>query len=79
MEQSGRVFEVEVEYEGRPHRASYFIESGSIHASVDGSMLTVPLGPRPAADTVKTVLSGYLLQRSRKLGNLNSWSRIWSD
>jgi hypothetical protein len=36
-------------------------------------MLAVPVGPRSAADTVRSLLSGHLLQRSRKLRHAAHW------
>jgi hypothetical protein len=74
MERNSQVLEVEVEYGGTPHRASYFVEDNTIHASIGGRLLSIPRGPRSAADTVKTVLSGYLLQQSRKLRHVGRWS-----
>ena len=74
MERQSQVMEVEVDYDGQAHRASYFVEHDTIHTAIAGRMVTIPLGPRPAADTVKTVLSGYLLQRSRKLRHVARWS-----
>jgi hypothetical protein len=74
MERNSQVLEVEIEYGGAPHRASYFVEDDTIHASIGGRMLSIPRGPRSAADTVKAVLSGYLLQQSRKRRQVDHWS-----
>jgi hypothetical protein len=73
MERDSQVLEVEVEYGGTPHRASYFVEANTIHANIGGRLLTIPRGPRSAADAVRTVLSGYLLQQSRKLRLVSRW------
>jgi hypothetical protein len=74
MERNSQVLEVEVDYGGTPHRASYFVEENTIHANIGGRVLSIPCGPRSAADTVKTVLSGYLLQQSRKLRHAGRWN-----
>lgn len=74
MERQSQVLEVEVEYDGRPHRASYFIEQEAIHANIEGRFLTIPLSSAPAADTVRTVLSGHLSQRSRIQKHASRWS-----
>ena len=74
MERNSQVLEVEVDYGGRPHRASYFVEDNIIYASIGGRLLFIPRGPRSAADTVKTVLSGYLLQQSRTLRHIGRWN-----
>jgi hypothetical protein len=73
MEQHSQVLEVEIEHEGSRYQASYFVENGTIHANVGGRMLTLPHGPNRAADTVKAVLSGYLLQQSRKMRHMADW------
>ncbi|MGB3337073.1 MAG: hypothetical protein WBA73_07840 [Devosia sp.] len=75
MERTSQVLEIEINHEGSPHRASYFIENETIYASIGGRMLIAPTGPRPAADTVKTLLSGHLLQQSRKLRHMGRWNK----
>jgi len=66
MERYSQVLEVQIEQDGSTHRASYFVEGNTIHASIVGKIVAVPVGPRSAADTVKSLLSGYLAQRSRR-------------
>jgi hypothetical protein len=73
MERVSQVLEVEVEHDGTAYRASYFVENATIHASVCGRMLIAPLGPEDAAQTVKTLLSGYLLHQDRKLKHAQGW------
>jgi hypothetical protein len=75
MEQYSQVLEVQIKHDGTAHRASYFVEEGTIHARIGERMMTVPLGPRPAADSVKTMLSGYLAQQSRKLRRVVQFSK----
>lgn len=75
MERSSQVLEVEINHEGSAHRASYFVENQTIYASIGGRVLVAPIGPRTAADTVKTLLSGHLLQQSRKLRHVGRWNR----
>ncbi|HEY8576024.1 MAG TPA: hypothetical protein VIL88_06770 [Devosia sp.] len=74
MERQSQILEVEVEHGGSPYRASYFVEQSTIHASIGGRVMTLPLGPCPAADTVRTMLSGYLNQEARRRKHLMSWS-----
>jgi hypothetical protein len=66
MERQSQVLEVQVEHEGSVHRVSYFVENGTIHANIGGRLLAIPTGPRSASDTVKSLMFGYLSQRSRK-------------
>jgi hypothetical protein len=73
MERQSQVMVVRLEQDGSPHEASYFVERDVIHANIDGQVRTIPLGNGPAAETVKSVLSGYLLQKSRKLKHLHHW------
>lgn len=73
MERQSQVLETQVEHDGSVHRVSYFIENGTIHASIGGRLLAVPTGPRSASDTVKSLLFGYLMQRSRKLRHAAHW------
>jgi len=74
MERCSQVLEVQIEQEGSAHRASYFVEGGTIHASIAGKIVAVPVGPRSAADTVKSLLSGYLAQRSRLRASGARWT-----
>jgi hypothetical protein len=74
MERQSQVLEVQVEHDGSVHRVSYFVENGTIHASIGGRLLAVPTGTRSASDTVRTLLSGHLSQRSRKLRNAAHWN-----
>ena len=73
MERQSQILEAQVEHDGSVHRVSYFIEVDTIHTSIGGRMLSIPVGPRSAADTVRSLLSGYLLQRSRKLSHSAHW------
>lgn len=63
---------VDVTHEGRVVSALYFIESGIIHAQIDGRTMRLPLGTMSADVTVKTVLAGALTSRSRKAARLTS-------
>lgn len=78
MERESVVLEVEVQHEGSTYRASYFVEGETIHANVGGRMLIAPLARKPAADTVKTLLSGHLLQQSRKIRHSGLWESLKS-
>jgi hypothetical protein len=76
MERESVVLEVEVQHEGSIYRASYFVEGETIHANVGGRMLIAPLAMKPAADTVKSLLSGHLLQQSRRIRHSGLWERL---
>jgi hypothetical protein len=56
---------VEVTHAGQVHRASYFIEGSIIHADVEGLRLVTPVGNGSAADMVKAMLAGRVLQANR--------------
>jgi len=74
MERNSVVQDVEVTHDGQTYRASYFVESNVIHAMIGGRTLLSPIGPVSAGDTVKALLTGYLLQQTRKAGNVAKWS-----
>jgi hypothetical protein len=76
MERESVVLEVEVQHEGNTYRASYFVEGETIHASVGGRMLVAPLASKPAADTVRTLLTGHLVQQSRKIRHSSLWGTL---
>ena len=76
MERRSQVLEVQVEHQGHPHSASYFVEENTITANIGGRIFTTPMGPRPAADTVRTLLSGHLLQMARRRKLLSQWSSV---
>jgi hypothetical protein len=74
-EREGVVQSVEIRFEGEVHRASYFVEYNVIHASIGGRVIATPVGNGPVADTVKALLLGQLLQRSRKMTSARLWLR----
>jgi hypothetical protein len=75
MERKSQVLEVEVEHDGEPHRASYFVEDSTIYTNIDGHMLIAPLGHGDAATTVKMLLAGHLRHQARKLKHAKGWSQ----
>ncbi|MDB5615413.1 MAG: hypothetical protein JWQ22_3066 [Devosia sp.] len=76
MERQSQVLEVLVEHQGHPHSTSYFVERNIIFANIGGRVLMAPVGPRPAADTVKTLLLGHLTEKMRKRRLLSQWSNV---
>jgi hypothetical protein len=62
-----RIFETQVIHEGQVHKASYFVENGIIHASIDGQTTRAPVGRGPAEAIVKAVLLGKLRHKSRQM------------
>lgn len=75
MERQSQVFDVEVDHDGQAHKASYFVEEDKVFANIEGRVLIAPLGSRPAVDTVRSLLSGHLLQQTRKLRQAGRWAR----
>ena len=53
-------------YEGQVHKASYFVENGTIHANIDGQFTLLPVGRGPAETVVKSALLGKLGHDSRQ-------------
>jgi hypothetical protein len=74
MERQSQIFEVELDQQGETHRATYFVERDMIFTSIGGRMLIAPLGSKPAMETVKSLLSGFLLQQTRKLSQAGRWT-----
>ena len=74
MERQSMVRTVEVTHDGAAHTASYFIEAGVINAEIGGRIVMCPLGNVPAADTVRALLTGHLLQRARKMDHARRWA-----
>lgn len=74
MERQSQVLDVTVEQDGHRYQASYFVERDVIHAQIEGKVMEMPLGRKPAAETVKGLLSGFLLQRTRQLRHVNAWA-----
>lgn len=64
---------VEVAHGGDIHSANYFVEQGIIHARIGERILLSPVGKARPSETVKALLSGYLQQRSRKMGHIKRW------
>ena len=62
MERESRVLTASVKFDGQKYTASYFIEGGIIHASIEGKSFFSPVGRAAAVDTVKVLLTDYLLQ-----------------
>lgn len=64
---------VEVSHGDDTYSANYFVERDVIHARIDGRILRSPVGEGPPSETVKALLTGHLLQRSRKMGQARRW------
>jgi hypothetical protein len=75
MERKSQVLDVEIDHDGQSHRVSYFVEADKIFTRIGGRVLIAPLGSRSAVDTVRTLLSGHLLQQSRKFRQVKRWSK----
>lgn len=74
MERDSQVLEIGIEHEGAQHRATYFVEGNTIFANIDGKVIMTPRGAGSAQDTVKSLLSGQVLQQARKRRQASSWS-----
>lgn len=59
------VLELAVTHEGEEHKATYYIESGVIHAHIQGKNVRLPHGHAPAEQTVRAVLIGMLERQGR--------------
>jgi hypothetical protein len=79
MERQSMVQTVEVAQDRTVHSAPYFIEAGVINAEIGGRIILCPLGGVPAADTVRTLLAGHLLQQARKMDYARLWTARRSD
>jgi hypothetical protein len=73
MDRHSIVETVEVTHEGEVHAASYYVEAGVIHAYLGGRMIMCPVGNVPAADTVRALLTGHLLQQARRADQAKRW------
>jgi hypothetical protein len=60
MDLEGSVHAVSVQHGGIAHHASFFVEDGTIHATVDGRTVLLPLGHLSAADSVRALLLARL-------------------
>ncbi|HEV7346485.1 MAG TPA: hypothetical protein VGN60_12725 [Devosia sp.] len=76
MERHSQVLEVEIDHNGEAHHATYFVEQNMIHTAIDGRLMTIPVGQRSAAETVKSVLSGFLAQKARKRRHVSRWRLV---
>ena len=73
MDRESVVLDVQVQHEGKEYSASYFVEGGMIHANIAGRMLVAPRSRLSPADTVSKLLSGHLMQQSRKRRQADIW------
>ncbi len=73
MEREGLVQDVEINLDGQTHTATYFIENGTIHASLDNKIYLLPLGPVPASDVVKNLMA----EKLRRKGFRETLARRW--
>jgi hypothetical protein len=68
------VLDVDVEYEGQMHRATYFVEGDVVHARVGGRVLISPLAGGDAQEKVRTLMMGHLLIGTRRARQATSWT-----
>lgn len=79
MERQSTVFTTSVVFGGSTFEASYYIEHGIIHAHIGGRVLMSPVGTQLAEQTVQTLLTGHLLQQSRKARHFGNWFKPAAD
>ena len=60
IQRHSMVLEVEVQFDGEPHTAAYFVERDVIHAQVGDRVIVTPLLGTDPAETVKTQLLAHL-------------------
>jgi hypothetical protein len=66
MEQESVVGTLSADIAGESITAHYFVENGVIHANIAGRTLLSPVGNCSPRDTVRALLTSYVLQRSRR-------------
>jgi hypothetical protein len=66
MERESVVGTVSADIPGQSITAHYFVENGVIHANIAGRTLLSPVGNCSPRNTVKALLTSYMLQRSRR-------------
>jgi hypothetical protein len=74
MERPSMVHRVVVDHAGHTYHADYFVEAGVIHANLGGHIVLAPITDATPADTVRSLLSGQLARRSRKLSAVAEWT-----
>lgn len=75
MEGKSIVLTTQVEFEGNSYSATYFVNDDDVvHANIGGKVLLTPLAMRSAEKVVQALLTGHLLQQTRKSRNAGKWS-----
>lgn len=74
MEPQSQVFDIVVDVDGEAHKATYYVENNVIHAMINGRVMVSPVGVVPAAETVKSLLMGQLLQNRRRHDQRRQWT-----
>ena len=64
---------VEVTLGGETYTASYFVERDVILARIGDRIVRSHVGKTRPSETVKALLTGHVLQRSRKMGHVRRW------
>lgn len=74
MERKSIILETRVDFEGQSYAASYFVDTdGIIHANIGGKVMLAPTALLPAESVVKSLLTGHILQHSRKERLAEDW------
>ncbi len=58
---------------GRTITASYFVEAGILHASVDGRNLILPVGDDGSEETVRSLIAGQIQTRKWRERTAAHW------
>jgi hypothetical protein len=73
MEREGLVRDVEVEFDGETHRATYFIQGKVIHAMIGEQSMLLPVGRQQPEAMVRSLL----LEKLRRTGFRASFASKW--
>ncbi len=75
MQDEHIVRDLQVLDRGRIIKASYFVESGMIHANIDGRIMRLPAGADGSEETVRRLVLGQLHLRTWRERILDRWRR----
>ncbi|MDB5527417.1 MAG: hypothetical protein JWR51_520 [Devosia sp.] len=75
MDEENIVRDLEVSDSTRTLKASYFVEHGVLHASIEGRVFRLPVGDDTSADAVHRLLVGNLQTRAWRKRMATHWRR----
>lgn len=75
MQQESIVREVAIVDAGEVHRASYFVENGTLHAHVGGRVIRLSIGADHSELTVRRLLAGHVQIKDWKRKMAERWAK----